>query len=55
MVNVLSREKKATIVTLLRNGVSQREISRKVVSIHGRNLLIFIKKLHFMVDIIFYR
>jgi len=29
MVNVLSRDKKATIITLLKNGISQREINRK--------------------------
>lgn len=29
MVNVLSRDKKATIITLLKHGISQREINRK--------------------------
>jgi len=30
MVNVLKPDKKTTIITLLNNGISQREISRKM-------------------------
>jgi len=37
MVNVLSRDKKATIITLLKNGISQREINRKT-NIHRKTI-----------------